>query len=53
MEGLKTASNAIKKATDELVKSAQESIQEEPAAQVVKVDIFKEVYFHYFYSPYF
>merc|ERR1719369_748074 len=42
MEGLKTASNAIKRATDELVKSAQASIQEEPAAPVVKVDIFKE-----------
>jgi len=42
MEGLKTASNAIKKATDELVKSAKDSIQEEPAAPVVKVDVFKE-----------
>eukprot|EP00092_Neocalanus_flemingeri_P085334 GFUD01107374.1.p1 GENE.GFUD01107374.1~~GFUD01107374.1.p1 ORF type:complete len:1009 (+),score=319.61 GFUD01107374.1:263-3028(+) len=42
MEGLKTASNAIKKATDELVKAAQASIQEEPAAPAVKVDIFKE-----------
>ena len=50
MEGLKTASNAIKKATDELVKSAQESIQEEPAAPVVKVDIFKEVQFNYVHN---
>merc|ERR1719233_1377318 len=42
MEGLKIASNAIKKATDELVKSAKDSIQEEPAAPEVKVDVFKE-----------
>jgi talin len=50
MEGLKTASNAIKKATDELVK-AQESIQEEHAAPMVKVDIFKEVELNSVYAP--
>ena len=53
MEGLKKASNAITKATKDLVKAAQESIQEEPATKMDKPDIFKEVsliIFSYFFS---
>merc|ERR1719342_680490 len=42
MEGLRVASNAIKKATEELVKSAKASIEEEPVEKTIKVDIFKE-----------
>ena len=42
MEGLKTASNAVRKATDSLVKAAKGSIQEVPSPKV-KVDRFKEV----------
>ena len=47
MVGLKTASNAVRKATDALVKAAKGSIQEVPSPKV-KVDRFKEVRdFHY------
>ena len=42
MEGLKTAGNAVRKATDALVKAAQGSIQQVPSPKV-KVDRFKEV----------
>ena len=42
MVGLKTASNAVRKATDALVKAAKGSIQEVPSPKV-KVDRFKEV----------
>jgi talin len=41
MVGLKTASNAVRKATDALVKAAKGSIQEVPSPKV-KVDRFKE-----------
>ena len=43
MEGLKSASNAIRKATDELVKVATDSIKKEPVTIQIKTDIFKEV----------
>lgn len=42
MEGLKKAKSAIKKATDELVKVATESMKAE-SPMVVETDIFKEV----------
>ena len=42
MEGLKTASSAVRKATDALVKAAKGSIQQVPSPKV-KVDRFKEV----------
>ena len=44
MDRLKTAKGAIKRATDSLVKAAQDSIrQEEEAPVAIKADIFKEV----------
>ena len=43
MEGLKAASNAIRKATDQLVKAATDSIKKEPVTIQIKSDIFKEV----------
>ena len=43
MEGLKSASNAIRRATDELVKAATNSIKREPVTIQIKTDIFKEV----------
>ena len=44
MNRLKTAKSAIKRATDSLVKAAQDSIrQEEEAPVAIKADIFKEV----------
>ena len=43
MDGLKGASNAIKKATDELVKVATDSIKKEPVNIKIKTDVFKEV----------
>ena len=42
MEGLKVASNAVRKATDELVKAAQGTHEKTPFIKVKK-DIFKEV----------
>ena len=42
MEGLKEASNAVRKATDELVKAAQGTHEKTPFIKVKK-DIFKEV----------
>lgn len=42
MEGLKTASNAVTKATDALVKAAQRVVKK-PATPTVKVDRFKQV----------
>ena len=42
-EGLMSASNAIKKATDELVKVATDSIKKEPVNIKIKTDVFKEV----------
>lgn len=44
MDGLKNAKNAIKKATDELVRVARDSIQKEAAPIFIKSDIFKEVF---------
>merc|ERR1719184_443954 len=41
MEGLKVASNAVRKATDELVKAAQGTHEKTPFIKVKK-DIFKE-----------
>ena len=44
MDRLKSAKSAIKRATDSLVKAAQDSIkQEEEAPVAIKADIFKEV----------
>lgn len=43
MGGLKGASCAIRKATDELVKVATDSIKKEPVNITIKTDIFKEV----------
>lgn len=43
MDGLRGASNAIKKATEELVKVATDSIKKEPVSLQIKTDIFKEV----------
>lgn len=43
MEGLKSASNAIRRATEELVKAATNSIKKEPVTIQIKTDIFKEV----------
>ena len=44
MNRLKAAKSAIKRATDSLVKAAQDSIrQEEEAPVAIKADIFKEV----------
>ena len=43
MDGLRKASNAIKKATEELVKVATDSIKKEPVSIKIKTDIFKEV----------
>ena len=43
MDGLNGASNAIKKATDELVKVATDSIKKEPVNIKIKTDVFKEV----------
>ena len=43
MEGLRAASNAIRKATDELVRVATDSIKKEPVSIKIKSDIFKEV----------
>ena len=44
MSRLKNAKSAIKRATDSLVKAAQDSIREEEMAPVtIKADIFKEV----------
>ena len=43
MDGLRKASNAIKKATEELVKVATDSIKKEPVSIQIKTDIFKEV----------
>ena len=43
MDGLKGASNAIKNATDELVKVATDSIKKEPVNIKIKTDVFKEV----------
>ena len=43
MEGLKEASNAVRKATDELVKAAQGTHEKTPFIKVKK-DIFKEVH---------
>ena len=42
MEGLKTASDAVRRATDALVKAAQGSVQK-PTSPRVKVDRFKQV----------
>jgi len=42
MEGLKTASDAVRKATDALVKAAQNTVQK-PTSPRVKVDRFKQV----------
>ena len=44
MGGLKSASNAVRKATEELVKAAQATPKKTPYVRVKK-DIFKEVYF--------
>ena len=43
MEGLKNAKNAIKKATDELVRVAKDSLKQETVTMDIKPDIFKEV----------
>ena len=43
MVGLKNAKNAIKKATDELVKVAMDSLKQEDVQIEIKQDIFKEV----------
>ena len=43
MEGLRAASNAIRKATEELVQVATDSIKKEPVCLQIKADIFKEV----------
>ena len=42
MEGLRTASNAVTKATDALVRAAQRVVKK-PATPTVKVDRFKQV----------
>ena len=42
MEGLKVASDAVRKATDSLVRSAQNTVQK-PTSPRVKVDRFKQV----------
>ena len=42
MEGLKIASDAVRKATDSLVRSAQNTVQK-PTSPRVKVDRFKQV----------
>ena len=42
MEGLKTASDAVRRATDALVRAAQNSVQK-PTSPRVKVDRFKQV----------
>ena len=47
MDGLKGASNAIKKATEELVKAATDSIKRESVPIRIKTDIFKEVMYRY------
>ena len=44
MGGLKSASNAVRKATEELVKAAQATPKKTPYVRVKK-DIFKEVFF--------
>ena len=43
MEGLKTASDAVRRATDALVRAAQNSVQK-PTSPRVKVDRFKQVF---------
>ena len=43
MDGLQNAKAAIKRATDELVRVAKDSIREEETPVMIKTDIFKEV----------
>ena len=59
MEGLKNAKNAIKKATDELVRVAKDSLKQETVTMDIKPDIFKEVtnknslYCHWTLNPFY
>ena len=48
MDGLQNAKAAIKRATDELVRVAKDSIREEETPVMIKTDIFKEVFIQKF-----